>query len=67
MNENMLRNIIELSSRPGGYTMDDLFANFPQTPDTFDDLAELAEAGLITPRYDRDILRYYEPIAQNTF
>lgn len=64
MSNDMLRNMIELSSRPGGYTMEDLYAIFPNTPETERDLAELTNAGLVAPRYDGSELKYYEILAE---
>lgn len=66
MNMNMLRNMIELSDRPGGYTMDDFYANFPNNEDTWLELGALTDAGLIRPKYNGDAIENYEITADGT-
>lgn len=56
MNNNMLRNLIELNDRPGGFTTQDFHANFPEDEETWIHLGELANAGLVTPVFANDML-----------
>lgn len=57
INHNMLRNLIELSDRPGGYKAEDFYDNFPNTRETFDHLGQLANSGFVVPRYENEILQ----------
>lgn len=57
MNENMLRNLIEMQERPGGITRDAFHEIFPDNKETWNDLAELVDAGFAIPRYSDSMLQ----------